>query len=228
VSTIPRLFCPLTISGSINLVVSSNPVVVTPTPGTYYDPEALAADVQSVLDTELAGVDPGMTSAVTVRADGRFSIEVYNGVDLDFLGSGTSTSLMEVLGLPAAVTQVREPLVGTSVLTGYWTPEEAARFDSFDQPVDVEGFARTLGGQHRGVVHGELVDRSLTFELIDGRRTIAALEVVPRFRYWPDRLTLGTWGDYYLANPREAWRPERMRPSPAIFAFTLSLGRYVA
>ena len=213
---------------------------------THLDPEAFVTAVAARMTAAST-----KTYAGSVTADGHSVLIPDAGtVKLVSAPSG-ARNLHPELGYDAAGSAA---FVAASTspyqMQGFWTPGLtsegfilAPRVDTYDQPEQVEGRTRSLRGLNRRVKHslGHL-SRGILFELLPTRKVITlpgaadpneAFDQVwdlakDRFRWWPDRLTLGTFSDYYLTSPSERYEPERMRPGRGFWRLDLDFAGYVS
>jgi hypothetical protein len=237
VSIVPRLWLPRVIDSSnrrLDLSFAGAATVHADIAlGTYLTPEDLAAAIQ----TAAVAVEATST-CVFSSTTGKFTVG-RTGKTVQVKATGTAQTLLGWLGTSAAVADAQ---TADYQAQGYWSPGYPVRFDSWDVPIVTEGFSRSLSGVSREVIHADLVNRRLSFELVDGYKAKEILETThvnesfesvwrgakQRFRWWADITDLATWGDYFLLSPRDTWDPERMRPGRDYYRFDLDFGGYVA
>ena len=216
-------------------------------PVTRLDPESLLSLIDGKM---LAASGRSFASVFDVEASRVRIIPMSGSVKLVSAPSGARNILPE-LGFEATGTAAFG-LFQTAPYQpqGFWTPGRtpagnklAPRFDSYDLPSIVEGRTKSLRGINRRVKHSSpLTTRRITFEWLPLAKVITlpgaadpngAFDRVwdsakDRLRWWPDRETLGTFADYWLEEPSDAYAPERQRVQPAIYRLELSFAGFVS
>jgi len=234
VITLPMLWLPRgwTTTGTLNLTFNADGNTGVTKNATVANIDRLSPSLLvSAIVTALNAAQGGSTFFASLDPDTKRLIIGRSSGTFRFRGG----TLLPLLGLTDDGVFYNFQMASTTP-AGMWFPGEAVRSDSGDLPVVVEGFQRSLAGQHRAIEHARFTERKVLIEWVPEAKALfapggfgAVWDLAKlRFRWFPDASNESVWGDYFLLDSRDTWEPERMFVRPALYRVSLRFGKYLA